>query len=108
MRRTPAKPWRPSTESSTRSATRLAETSGRRPRGARPRTSVSERQPNAEGANSAGMWLELSVEVDVEAVEAVSEILGRFAPGGTSVEPAFELVEDGLGARIDPTRPSIV
>jgi len=54
------------------------------------------------------MWLELSVEVDVEAVEAVSEILGRFAPGGTSVEPAFELVEDGLGARIDPTRPSIV
>ena len=69
---------------------------------------MSERQPNAEGANSAGIWLELSVEVDVEAVEAVSEILGRFAPGGTSVEPAFELVEDGLGARIDPTRPSIV
>ena len=69
---------------------------------------MSEGQPNAEGANSAGMWLELSVEVDVEAVEAVSEILGRFAPGGTSVEPAFELVEDGLGARIDPTRPSIV
>jgi ribosomal protein L11 methyltransferase len=54
------------------------------------------------------MWLELSVETDVEAVEAVSEILGRVAPGGTSVEPAFELVEEGLGARIDPTRPSIV
>jgi ribosomal protein L11 methyltransferase len=30
------------------------------------------------------------------------------APGGTSVEPAFELVDEGLGARIDPTRPSIV
>ena len=30
------------------------------------------------------------------------------APGGTSVEPAFDLVEEGLGARIDPTRPSIV
>ena len=45
---------------------------------------------------------------DVEAVEAVSEILGRVAPGGTSVEPAFELVDEGLGARIDPTRPSIV
>jgi ribosomal protein L11 methyltransferase len=56
----------------------------------------------------AGAWLELSVEADVEAVEAVSEILGRFAPGGTSAEPAFELVEEGLGARIDPTRPSIV
>jgi ribosomal protein L11 methyltransferase len=55
-----------------------------------------------------GAWLELSVEADVEAVEAVSEILGRVAPGGTSVEPAFELVEEGLGARIDPTRPSTV
>jgi ribosomal protein L11 methyltransferase len=30
------------------------------------------------------------------------------APGGTSVEPAYELVDEGLGARIDPTRPSIV
>jgi ribosomal protein L11 methyltransferase len=48
------------------------------------------------------------VVADVEAVEAVSEILGRVAPGGTSVEPAFELVDEGLGARIDPTRPSIV
>jgi ribosomal protein L11 methyltransferase len=47
-----------------------------------------------------GAWLELSVEADVEAVEAVSEILGRVAPGGTSVEPAFELVEEGLGARV--------
>jgi ribosomal protein L11 methyltransferase len=65
----------------------------------------------AEEATSpagSGAWLELSVEADVEAVEAVSEILGRVAPGGTSVEPAFELVEEGLGARIDPTRPSIV
>jgi len=59
-------------------------------------------------ALGAGAWLELSVEADVEAVEAVSEILGRFAPGGTSVEPAFELVDEGLGARIDPGRPSIV
>ena len=50
----------------------------------------------------------MTVAADVEAVEAVSEILGRVAPGGTSVEPAFELVEEGLGARIDPTRPSIV
>lgn len=55
-----------------------------------------------------GAWLELSVEADPEAVEAVSEILGRVAPGGTSVEPAFELVDEGLGARIDPTRPATV
>ena len=55
-----------------------------------------------------GAWLEIAVEADLEAVEAVSEILGRVAPGGTSVEPAFELVEDGLGARIDTTRAAIV
>ncbi len=57
---------------------------------------------------AAGAWLELAVEADVEAVEAVSEILGRAAPGGTSVEPAFELIDEGLGARLDPTRPAIV
>jgi ribosomal protein L11 methyltransferase len=53
-------------------------------------------------------WLELSVEADTEAVEAVSEILARVAPGGVSVEPGFELVEDGLGARIDPNRPATI
>jgi ribosomal protein L11 methyltransferase len=59
-------------------------------------------------SGSVGAWLELSVEADVEAVEAVSEILGRAAPGGTSVEPGFELIDEGLGARVDPTRPAIV
>ena len=56
----------------------------------------------------ADAWLELSVEADVEAVEAISEIFGRAAPGGTSIEPAFDLVDEGLGARIDPTRPATV
>jgi ribosomal protein L11 methyltransferase len=60
------------------------------------------------GRRSRAAWLELAVEADIEAVEAVSEILGRVAPGGSSVEPAFELVEEGLGARVDPTRPAIV
>jgi ribosomal protein L11 methyltransferase len=55
-----------------------------------------------------GAWLELAIEADVEAVEAVCEILGRAAPGGTSVEPAFELVDEGLGARVDPGRPATV
>jgi ribosomal protein L11 methyltransferase len=59
-------------------------------------------------AYGSGAWLELAVEADVEAVEAVSEILGRAAPGGTSVEPAFELVDEGLGARLDPSRPATV
>ncbi len=53
-------------------------------------------------------WLELAVEADPEAVEAVAEILSRVAPGGVAVEPAFELVEEGLGARLDPTRPAVV
>ena len=48
------------------------------------------------------------MEADLEAVEAVSEILGRVAPGGTSVEPGFELIDEGLGARLDPSRPAIV
>ena len=59
--------------------------------------------PAADGA-----WLELSVEADPEAVEAVSEILGRVACGGTTVEPGFDLVDEGLGARIDPNRPAVV
>jgi ribosomal protein L11 methyltransferase len=56
----------------------------------------------------AGAWLELSVASDVEAVEAVSEILARVATGGTTLEPAFELVDEGLGARVDPSRPAVV
>ena len=60
------------------------------------------------GPGTRGSWLELAVEADPEAVEAVSEILGRVATGGTTVEPAFDLVDEGLGARIDPTRPAVV
>jgi ribosomal protein L11 methyltransferase len=55
-----------------------------------------------------GAWLELAVEADLEAVEAVSEILGRVASGGTSIEPAFELVDEGLAARVDPSRSATV
>ena len=43
--------------------------------------------PSAErDLSAAGTWLELSVEADQEAVETVSEILSRVAPGGVSVE----------------------
>jgi ribosomal protein L11 methyltransferase len=61
-----------------------------------------------EGATAEGTWLELAVVADLEAVEAVSEILTRFAPGGTSVEPGFELVDEGLAARLDATQPATV
>jgi ribosomal protein L11 methyltransferase len=62
----------------------------------------------AEAGSTPGAWLQLSVAADHEAVEAVSEILSRAAPGGTSVEPAFELVEEGLAAQVDLTRPALV
>ena len=62
----------------------------------------------ARRESRAGRWVELSVEADLEAVEAVSAILSRVAPGGVSVEPGFELVEEGLGARVDPTRPATI
>jgi ribosomal protein L11 methyltransferase len=35
----------------------------------------------------------------------VSEILSRACPGGVAIEAPFMLVDDGLGARIDPDRP---
>ena len=62
----------------------------------------------ADGTSAEGTWLELSVAADIEAVEAVSEILGRVASGGTSVEPAFDLRDEGLGATVDTGRPAIV
>ena len=50
------------------------------------RTAALESVEAHEGIDAAGTWLELSVEVDQEAVEAVSEILARQASGGVSVE----------------------
>jgi len=54
-------------------------------------------------------WLELSVEADVEAVEAISEILGRVATG-TAVHPTRLLRDpsDELVAREDPTAPFVI
>jgi ribosomal protein L11 methyltransferase len=59
-------------------------------------------------ADSVGQWLELGVEADIEAVEAVSEILSRVAPGGVSVEAGYDLVDEGLAARVDPTKPVVI
>ncbi|HET9879352.1 MAG TPA: 50S ribosomal protein L11 methyltransferase [Candidatus Limnocylindria bacterium] len=56
-------------------------------------------------------WLELSVEADAEAVEPVSEILGRVAPnGGTAVRPTRLLrdPDDELNVREDPSAPFVV
>lgn len=55
-------------------------------------------------------WLELSVEADLEAVEAVSEILGRESGGGTAVRPTRLLrnPDDELDVREDRTAPYVV
>jgi ribosomal protein L11 methyltransferase len=64
--------------------------------------------PAPGGRAGDGAWLELAVTCDPEAVEAVSEILARVAPGGVSVEPGFALVDEGLGAAVDPSAPATV
>jgi ribosomal protein L11 methyltransferase len=75
----------------------------------RPPSGRIPRKPKRRGAaGRGGKWLELSVEADAEAVEAVSEILARVAPGGTTIEPGFELVDEGLAARIAPDRPATI
>lgn len=54
-------------------------------------------------------WLELTVEVDIEAVEAVSEIFGRLGRGA-AVRPT-QLIRDPtdeLAVREDPTAPYLV
>jgi ribosomal protein L11 methyltransferase len=77
-------------------------------RAAVTRAAAESRGTDDEGMSAAGTWLELLVEADSEAVEAVSEILSRAAPGGVSVESPFELVDEGLAARPLANRPAIV
>lgn len=65
--------------------------------------------PNAEdGTSAAGTWLELSIDCDQEAVEAVSEILSRAASGGVSVEQPFTTEQEGLAASPVPGAPVTV
>jgi ribosomal protein L11 methyltransferase len=64
--------------------------------------------PARDGLTGDATWLELAVTCDPEAVEAVSEILSRVAPGGVSVEPGFRLTDEGLGAVADPSQPATV
>src|SRR3989442_11817576 len=61
-----------------------------------------------EGTSAEGAWLELAVAADVEAVAARSQILSRVAPGGTRVGPAYEVLDEGPAARVDPGRPATV
>lgn len=56
-----------------------------------------------------GKWLELSLQVDLEAVEAVSEVLTRYGyQGGIVIEEAHRPAADGVSLERDPTQPAWV
>jgi ribosomal protein L11 methyltransferase len=56
-----------------------------------------------------GNWIELSVEVDAEAVEAVSELMSRHAYGqGVAVYEQYRQDPDGDNLMPDPLRPATV
>jgi ribosomal protein L11 methyltransferase len=61
-----------------------------------------------DGTSAAGTWLELRVDADPEAVEAVSEIISRVASGGVSVEQPFTTELEGLAAVLVDGAPAIV
>jgi ribosomal protein L11 methyltransferase len=50
-------------------------------------------------------WLELSISAHREAVEALSELLSRYAPGGVALEEPISLLDDGQEYRIQPGQP---
>jgi ribosomal protein L11 methyltransferase len=113
-----ASPSGTATGSSSGCATRSASGDARaigEPRGDGPGSDARDEGTSAdrgtsadEGTSGDGAWVELSVAADSEAVEAVTEILSRYAGSGTSVEPAFDLVDEGLAAAAATDRPSIV
>jgi len=45
-------------------------------------------------------WLELTVQSHPEAIEAVSELLSRYAPGGVAIEEPIELIDEGQEYRV--------
>jgi ribosomal protein L11 methyltransferase len=50
-------------------------------------------------------YLELTVSVTPEAVEAAAELLRRSAPAGVSIEPAYRATDEDGGYEIDPRAP---
>jgi ribosomal protein L11 methyltransferase len=54
------------------------------------------------------MWLELSVTVDLAAVEAVSAIFHQYGEGGVAIDQPFFTDADGEHFGIDSSRPAVV
>ncbi len=53
-------------------------------------------------------WLELSISAHREAVEELSELLSRYAPGGVALEEPITLLDDGQEYHIQPDQPVMV
>ncbi len=53
-------------------------------------------------------WLELTVSAHREAVEAISELLSNYAPGGVAIEEPIALLDDGQEYRVQPGAPVLV
>jgi ribosomal protein L11 methyltransferase len=53
-------------------------------------------------------WLELSVTAESEAVEAISEVMSRYASGGVAIEEPYTLLDDGQVAQPAPGAPVTV
>ncbi len=50
-------------------------------------------------------WLELTVQAHPEAVEPVSELLSRYAPGGVAIEEPIELLDEGQAYHVLENQP---
>ena len=53
-------------------------------------------------------WLELSVQVDNEAVESVTEVLSRFVQGGVAIEEDITAFSDREGYIVNRDKPVTV
>lgn len=75
---------------------------------------MTARRPYSESVNAATsaperIWHELSVEVDTEAVEPVSELFGRYGFNeGVAIDEPYVQDGDGDNLEIDPDRPYVV
>lgn len=64
---------------------------------------------NAATKNPGREWYELSVEADVEAVEPISELLGRYGFNqGVAIDEPYRQDGDGDNLEIDPAKPFVI
>jgi len=64
---------------------------------------------NSATTNPGREWYEISVKADAEAVEAISELLGRYGFNeGVAIDEPYRQDGDGDNLEIDPTQPFVI